>query len=493
MKCSRFHFALLAIVFLLLSAPSLAAKQAKYESTRVVARTLPLEGTLHLDHKLGDVSIRAHDRPTVVLSAKIRAAADSQQQADELARLIDVEIRTPGSDVRVETKYPEQRSRRNISFRVDYEIVMPARSPLRLETSFGDVSVEGLRARADITGGHGLVSVRDIGAAVKIDSRFGAIDVSNIRGNAVISNQNGKISARGISGEARITDRFGEVRVDNAGSLIVENGNGAIIVSDVKGSARLESSFGAIRVSDVGGGLKVTNQNGSVQVEKVSGDAFVATSFGKIDVKTIGGPAVLEARNSKIDARDISGELKVDNTFGAVRVTNIGRGAVIDNSNGDVHASDVRGDLSVKNRFGLVEASNITGRVDVDASNGAVKVDGATRGVDLGTTFGGVFVKNVSGPVTIDNENGSVEAALLGRSQCDPVAIQTTFGAIRIALPHGSSWDVDAKTSFGRINTTVPVTISGQTGQTLRGTIGSGGCKLSLGNSNGGIDITTSR
>jgi hypothetical protein len=47
-----------------------------------------------------------------------------------------------------------------------------------------------------------------------------------------------------------------------------------------------------------------------------------------------------------------------------------------------------------------------------------------------------------------------------------------------------------ARTSFGRINSELPVTSTGQLGgDSLNGKIGNGGCTLSLTNANGSIDI----
>jgi DUF4097 and DUF4098 domain-containing protein YvlB len=49
---------------------------------------------------------------------------------------------------------------------------------------------------------------------------------------------------------------------------------------------------------------------------------------------------------------------------------------------------------------------------------------------------------------------------------------------------------VNAQTSFGSIESDVPVTVSGMAGnESLHGTIGGGGCRLELSNTNGNIRI----
>jgi hypothetical protein len=50
---------------------------------------------------------------------------------------------------------------------------------------------------------------------------------------------------------------------------------------------------------------------------------------------------------------------------------------------------------------------------------------------------------------------------------------------------------VNAHTSFGHINTELPVTATGTMGgDSLNGTIGNGACTLDLTNSNGNIEIS---
>ena len=58
-----------------------------------------------------------------------------------------------------------------------------------------------------------------------------------------------------------------------------------------------------------------------------------------------------------------------------------------------------------------------------------------------------------------------------------------------MALPEGAGYAVNARTSFGRVNTDLPILTTGMTEGTLIGTIGKGGCKLDLANANGNISI----
>jgi hypothetical protein len=67
--------------------------------------------------------------------------------------------------------------------------------------------------------------------------------------------------------------------------------------------------------------------------------------------------------------------------------------------------------------------------------------------------------------------------------------LQTTFGAIRLGLPARASYDATARTSFGRIRTSFPITTTSVSNESLNGRIGQGGCRLQLVSSNGNIVI----
>jgi hypothetical protein len=72
---------------------------------------------------------------------------------------------------------------------------------------------------------------------------------------------------------------------------------------------------------------------------------------------------------------------------------------------------------------------------------------------------------------------------------CHPITLRTTFSSIKVALPENTGYAVNARTTFGRITSQIPILTNGMTDDTLVGTIGKGGCKLELTNANGSITI----
>jgi DUF4097 and DUF4098 domain-containing protein YvlB len=109
------------------------------------------------------------------------------------------------------------------------------------------------------------------------------------------------------------------------------------------------------------------------------------------------------------------------------------------------------------------------------------------------TSFAPVVLDAISGPVQIENQNGMVDATSTAQGACQPVIIRTSFSSIRVHLLPNASYRVAARTSFGKIRTDFPLTVSGSlSNDELNGTIGGGRCEMRLTNNNGSIEILKS-
>jgi DUF4097 and DUF4098 domain-containing protein YvlB len=146
-------------------------------------------------------------------------------------------------------------------------------------------------------------------------------------------------------------------------------------------------------------------------------------------------------------------------------------------------------EASVKTSFGLVTADRVGGVLTVEDNNGAVKATAIRNNANVRTSFGAVLLDGVAGAVDVDNQNGGVEVSLQGQA-CRPVGIRTSFSAVRVRVPDNASYAVAAKTSFGKIHSDFPMTISGDiSSDSLNGNIGGGGCPMRLNDNNGSIEI----
>jgi len=91
----------------------------------------------------------------------------------------------------------------------------------------------------------------------------------------------------------------------------------------------------------------------------------------------------------------------------------------------------------------------------------------------------------------VDDQNGAISVtAMRPASGCRDLSLKTSFSSIRLRIPEGLGYNLAARTSFGRISSELLVAATGSIGgDTLNGTIGSGGCQIQLTDSNGSIEI----
>src|SRR2546426_7841669 len=479
-------------LFLLLTPAPASARAAREEVAREFSRTIPMRAAqaFHLEHQQGDVVIGTHVLAEARIVAHIRVSAPSASEASEALQQVAIDIQENPAAVAVRTRYPDARGR-NVSYAVDYEITLPQTAPLQARNSFGDVSVNGLKAEGDVRNAHGRLTFTDGRGRQRLENSFGAVEVRHVEGALAITNENGAVRVAEVQGALQVSNRFAEVEARAIrNGVTVANTNGTVLLADAGGPSRITSSFGRVEASLVRGDLTVSNGNGAVDVRKVAGAADIRTTFGPVDVAQVQGDATVANSNGAVTVRDVAGAVEVRTSFGRIEVRGAPKGVRVVGGNGEVAVSDV-GPAYLKTSFGLVQAERVGGSLEVENSNGAVNAADVKGPVTVRTSFAAVVLSGVEGPVVdVRNQNGAVEVEGTGGRACTRITLSTSFAPIRVRLPEGVGYDVTARTSFGSIHSEMPLTASGTLGaDSLNGRIGVGGCALSLTDSNGNIEI----
>ena len=219
----------------------------------------PPRGTLVVDARQnGGISVESWDRDSVHVELRIRAEAESEEEAREIARDIRVNLAEP----RIRAEGPSSVSRRR--WTVSFAIKVPRGTDLDLETHNGPVSVHGVRAKIDIRAENGPLVLDQVGGDVRARTRNGPLVVT-------------------LAGS----------RWDGAG-LDAETTNGPISLTVPEGySARLEA---ATTNGPVSLGFPITMQGVIVgrQISTTLGDGGAL-----VRVVTTNGPVVLRRSRSR--------------------------------------------------------------------------------------------------------------------------------------------------------------------------------------------------
>lgn len=154
--------------------------------------------------------------------------------------------------------------------------------PLELQTSGGNITVDQVVSRANITTGTGIVRIREID------------------GSAVVKNSNGDSTIREVAGDLQVNAANGNITVERPrGSVTAKTANGNIRIGDAsRGTLRLETSLGELEVGIHPGSaayLDVNTKSGTFQNLMETADqpaqgeetvhVYARNSFGNIIIR----------------------------------------------------------------------------------------------------------------------------------------------------------------------------------------------------------------
>lgn len=134
---------------------------------------IPARGSLRVDAgQNGGVTVRAWDGRDVLVRARVQATARTQADARALAQ--GVRVSTDGT---IRSTGPET-SGRNRHWAVSYEILVPARTNLDVETHNGPIAVERLSGEMELRAVNGPIALTELAGDVRARAQNGPITVT---------------------------------------------------------------------------------------------------------------------------------------------------------------------------------------------------------------------------------------------------------------------------------------------------------------------------
>src|SRR5215203_5927648 len=156
---------------------SLSCRDNNWYNDRLVGnceireQTLALSGgTIAIDGKQnGGVSVKGWDQNQVLIRARVQTVAPTQEEAIALGRQIRIET----SGAKISANGPE--SRRDYHWDVSYEVFVPRRADLSLQTMNGGIAIADVNGRIDFTALNGGVVLKRVGGAVRGSTTNGGL------------------------------------------------------------------------------------------------------------------------------------------------------------------------------------------------------------------------------------------------------------------------------------------------------------------------------
>lgn len=188
-----------------------------------------------------------------------------------------------------------------VPLNVQFEILVPVRFHLDLETSGGGIAVARLEgelraatAAGDIRTGDiggpvrvetagGCILLHNIGERVEARTAGGSIRVGDVKGAAVLETVGGEIVGGRIAGAVRAATAGGDIVLASAGAdIVAETAGGQIRIGEAGGSVSAETAGGSIRLEAARGPIRVQTAGGSIDLYRVQSAVEAITAAGRI-------------------------------------------------------------------------------------------------------------------------------------------------------------------------------------------------------------------
>jgi putative adhesin len=203
----------------------------------------------------GGIAVKGWDQGQVLVRARVQTGAPTAAEAAELARQIRIEM----SSAKIHASGPE--NRKNYHWDVSYEVFVPRRADLSLETMNGGISISEVNGKIDFSALNGGVVLRRVGGAVRGSTTNGGVVV-----------ELGGDRWDGETLDVKTTNGGIVLSIPENYSAKLETGtvNGGIDVDfPVTVQGKINKQL-AVNLGSGGATVKATTTNGGVRVKRAS-------------------------------------------------------------------------------------------------------------------------------------------------------------------------------------------------------------------------------
>jgi hypothetical protein len=207
-----------------------------------------------------------------------------------LEKELKLEIIHDANNLRITVKYPEDyfRGFSMNRMQVGFEIHTPRETVCDLNTSDGNIELDGLNGNQNVK------------------TSDGNIRITNVKGDVLGKTSDGDIHADKVTGALRVATSDGNIVLTGiVGDIESSTSDGNISLADVQGSASSKTSDGHIDFKDLNGSFTGSTSDGNINgsFSELKGNLTARTSDGNIDI-TIPGKMGLDL-DIKAESMDV--------------------------------------------------------------------------------------------------------------------------------------------------------------------------------------------
>jgi len=249
----------------------------------------------------GSIRVSPGTGETMTCQVRLRAYRASEAEARKYFRSYDLTLRPHDGGLLLRGASSPEGGGHKRSLSAEFEITVPARSNVDLETQGGEISVGSLQGSIQAVTAGGDIHVADIKGAVRLETAGGSIDMGSVTGPVEARTAGGSIHVGDITGTAVLETSGGEIISGMVtGTLRAETAGGDLV---------LRGSTGALEAQTAGGQIRIGETGGSVVAQTAGGSIRLIGARGRVDVKTAGGSIDLLQLRNAVQAMTAAGSI----------------------------------------------------------------------------------------------------------------------------------------------------------------------------------------
>jgi len=295
------------LLALVLQTPYLIASNAfSSDKTKKIVKTFILnENTyVEVDNKYGDVEVEIWDKDSVRFEIEITAYSDDEEDLNEMLDVIEIDIMASTSFIIVQTNWSNdvgifrqgflkinQEVSKNVRYKINYKIKIPAGIDLDITNSFGNIFMSDYVGKLEVDLAYGDFRAHSISNLKQMKVKSGKVKVKELK--------QGRVKLNSVK----------PFDIENADNLIIESSSSDIRIEEIN-KLSIKSNHDDISI-DIVHDLYCNLSMSDLIIKELDEKLNSISKYGSITIKNISN---LD-RNTFLDGYKTDFQLKFSHGF----------------------------------------------------------------------------------------------------------------------------------------------------------------------------------
>jgi len=332
-------------------------------------------------------------------------------------------------------------------------VEVPKTLAVRLDAADGDVAILETGGRIELHGTNLRVTVSASDGTFEADLQGGKLNIMESN-EATLRLKGVALQVQGMKGNLGVTAAAGSIALAKlAGPADIVSEDARVVVNGATGSVHLKATQGDATVTGLRAGGEIEMSGGTLKLTDGRGDISV-TSDAPVTFEAMNASLHFDMFGGSLTGRGNQGILEVRTRNTEVKVETIEQGMRLQGDGVKAKISDVGGELYVETSISDIVIDQ-AGTLVVKLDRGTLTARRVVAAVLAEVTGGDVHILDGTGPVTLDQDGGDAEVSWASMSGDRNSKLTNKSGNITVHLPLAGPCRVEAKSTYGHIDSDV--------------------------------------